>query len=144
MAIEVARGSGSSMPEVPAEFVARCTAYPWPGNLAELRSCVASAFRLATGGKLSLAPIPKPSEPAAMATIVPYRAAVREFDRRVFSEALAATEGNVPRAARLLRLPESTFRYRAGKLELLGRTGTPEVSGAAPQAVSPPESESRA
>jgi transcriptional regulator with GAF, ATPase, and Fis domain len=45
--------------------------------------------------------------------------AVREFDRKLFREALAAAGGNVHEAARQLRLPTSTFRYRASKLGLL-------------------------
>jgi hypothetical protein len=49
----------------------------------------------------------------------PYRTALRAFDRELFRAALARTGGQVPAAARLLRLPESTFRYRAGKAGVL-------------------------
>jgi DNA-binding NtrC family response regulator len=72
---------------------------------------------MSSGGRLSVDPIPEPTPSSAV--VVPFRKAALEFERRVFTEALAATGGNVPRAARLLRLPESTFRYRAGKLSLV-------------------------
>jgi tetratricopeptide (TPR) repeat protein len=54
--------------------------------------------------------------------IRPYRVAVREFDRNLFRRALEAAGGNVHEAARKLRLPVSTFRYRAIKLGLLKPT----------------------
>jgi hypothetical protein len=57
----------------------------------------------------------------------PYRTALRAFDRELFRAALARTGGQVPAAARLLRLPESTFRYRAGKAGVLRpRTAEPK------------------
>jgi hypothetical protein len=56
-------------------------------------------------------PARAPSRPA----LKPYRAALRDFDRELFRAALERTGYQVPAAARLLRLPESTFRYRAGK-----------------------------
>ncbi len=55
----------------------------------------------------------------APAAVRPYRAAVREFDRGIFRAALRRTEGHIPDAARLLGLPESTFRYRAAKAGVL-------------------------
>ncbi len=77
------------------------------------------AVGLTPEGKLNIAPVPALAEQST--TVRPYRVAAREFDRRILRQALAATGGNVPEAARLLCLPESTFRYRASKLKLLGR-----------------------
>ena len=51
--------------------------------------------------------------------IRPYRDVIREVDRRVFRQALEATEGSAAQAAKLLRLPTSTFRYRAQQLGLV-------------------------
>jgi len=85
------------------------------------------AVGLTADGKLSLAPVKTPSGSPAT-TVRPYRVAAREFDRRLFKQALAVAGGNVPEAARLLCLPESTFRYRATKLKLLGRAARSESS----------------
>lgn len=85
------------------------------------------AVGLTAEGKLSLAPVPAPSGPLP-ATVRPYRVAARDFDRRLLRQALAAAGGNVPEAARLLCLPESTFRYRAAKLKLLGRPARIEAT----------------
>jgi len=71
-------------------------------------------------GRLSVVPVDKSPEGE---DVRPYRVRAREFDRRIFRDALEAVGGNVPRAARLLRLPVSTFRYRAAKLGLLERGG---------------------
>ena len=75
-------------------------------------------------GKPIVSPIPKASQVsrAGDGRVRPYRVAVREFDRKLFREALAAAGGNVHEAARQLRLPTSTFRYRASKLGLLKPT----------------------
>ena len=69
-------------------------------------------------GRPMVSPIPRASD-VPQGTVRPYRVAVREFDRKLFREALAAAAGNVHEAARQLRLPTSTFRYRAIKLGLL-------------------------
>jgi tetratricopeptide (TPR) repeat protein len=92
------------------------------GQLDGADGALVLAVRLASDGNLSLAPLPATAE-RGEAVVRPYRIAARAFDRQVFRRALAATGGNVPQAARLLRLPESTFRYRAGKLGLLERSG---------------------
>jgi DNA-binding NtrC family response regulator len=111
---EVCRPEQRSLPRVPERFVDECRHYHWPGNVAELRRVVLRAVELARRGVLSLAPIPQ-SHPQA---VVPYRDAAEVFDRRILSHALQASRGNIPEAARLLGLPESTFRYKARKLEL--------------------------
>ena len=92
-----------------------------PGSLVSSNTSGLPIASLAAGlspdGSLSVAPLPKAPE-----DVRPYRVVAREFDRKVLRQALAAAEGNVPRAARLLRLPLSTFRYRAEKLGLVGRS----------------------
>ena len=72
-------------------------------------------------GKPMLSAARKTSKPQDK-RIRPYRVAVREFDRNLFRRALDAAGGNVHEAARKLRLPISTFRYRAIKLGLLKPT----------------------
>jgi len=56
-----------------------------------------------------------PARATSRPALKPYRVALRDFDRELFRAALERTGYQVPAAARLLRLPESTFRYRAGK-----------------------------
>jgi tetratricopeptide (TPR) repeat protein len=84
------------------------------------RGAVVVAIAVGPDGTLGVSPVPRALKPE-VGVVRPYRVAARDFDRQVFRQALAATKGNVPRAARLLRLPESTFRYRAGRLGLLRR-----------------------
>jgi tetratricopeptide (TPR) repeat protein len=90
------------------------------GQLGGSSGALVIAAQLKPDGRLSLTPVAAP--PGTVPALVrPYRVAAREFDRGVFRQALAAAGGNVPRAAGMLQLPESTFRYRAWKAGLLGR-----------------------
>jgi DNA-binding NtrC family response regulator len=77
------------------------------------------ALGLGADGAVSVAPVPAPSPEPESPVVRPYRVVAREFDRKVFTQALAATGGNVREAARILRIPLSTFRYRAGKIGVL-------------------------
>lgn len=88
------------------------------GELEGARGAVVIAVGIGPEGALSLSSVPQAPK-TELGVVRPYRVAAREFDRQIFRQALEAAEGNVPRAAQLLRLPVSTFRYRAGKLGLL-------------------------
>jgi DNA-binding NtrC family response regulator len=123
---EACRPDGRPLPRVPQAFVDACRAHHWPENIAELRRVVLAAVELARRGVLSLAPLPG-GRPDA---VRPYRQAAEGFDRAVLTQALQASEGNVPHAARLLGLPESTFRYKARKLELDTRDFEPKATDA--------------
>jgi hypothetical protein len=92
------------------------------GRLDGVEGALVLAVGLKSDGSLDLAPLPAAAD-RGESVVRPYRVAARAFDRRVFQRALAAAGGSVPQAARLLQLPESTFRYRAGKLGLLGGGG---------------------
>jgi transcriptional regulator with GAF, ATPase, and Fis domain len=73
---------------------------------------------IAPDGNLTATRFPSAPEPKGD-RIRPYRDVIREVDHRVFRQALEATEGSVAQAAKLLGLPNSTFRYRVQQLGLV-------------------------
>jgi hypothetical protein len=86
---------------------------------------IARALRGFELGARSEDPEPDPPVLTDLPPVRPYRTALRAFDRELFRAALARAGGQVPAAARLLRLPESTFRYRAARAGVL-RPRAPE------------------
>lgn len=96
-------------------------AYPWPGNLPELRNVVERAMLLCTGDWIEPEdlPIPSPSRPAPdreSQQPVDLRRLVNEMELRYIREAYRRW-GNVRDAARSLNLEPSTFVRKRKKLE---------------------------
>jgi len=85
-------------PEVSDESVREMMAYPWPGNIRELRN-VAERHVLGIG-------VPPGS---ASSGPVPLAEAVEAFERSLIVEELRRQNGNVLKAARLLNIPKSTL-----------------------------------
>ena len=105
---------------------------PWPGNVRELRAMIEAAAALAgpgrepvdTGllrfvaGDLDDQPAPTPDAASTLAR------AIEEIERRMLSEALAASGGNQSEAARVLGLS------RVGLIKKLSRLGLRSVAEA--------------
>jgi DNA-binding NtrC family response regulator len=101
-------------------------AYPWEGNVRELRNVMERAAILCRGGLIVAADLPitwgagngAGNGPA----IPPGGATLRDLEREIFVKTLALADGNQSRAARILGLHESTFRFRLRKLGLATRS----------------------
>jgi DNA-binding NtrC family response regulator len=103
--------------DLPPQLWRRLRAHRWPGNVRELRNVVQcfmvspdrATDALESSGPFDLAPTPpllaNETSPSPAGAPGPLRAARRrameEFERRYLEELLAATEGNVTRAAAL-------------------------------------------
>ena len=110
------------------EACARLSAYPWPGNVHELRNLVQRLLILgntpevtlaeveAALGAQPLALIPSSGQ-AAMDLKLPLREAREQFEREYFSQQLAQVDGSMTRLAERVGL-ERTHVYR--KLRALG------------------------
>jgi hypothetical protein len=101
-------------------------AYPWPGNLAELRRMVAEAVHAAAGPEITVADLPQRLSQAAAAVRRPPRAdnpiVLVDFltgvERQLIERALAQAKGNKARAARLLGLTRPRLYRRMVQLGL--------------------------
>ncbi len=101
-------------------------AYPWEGNVRELRNVMERAAILCKGGLVIAADLPvgqrkngdgsDPRVAAANIAIPPGGATLQQLEREIFAKTLALTSGNQRRAAHVLGLRESTFRFRLRKL----------------------------
>ena len=103
-----------------AEAVAGLCRHTWPGNVRELQNVVRRIAVLHGGGTVTAAMLPAPfvASTAAAAPVAagaePGRAAIlpiREPARQIIEAAIAAFDGNIPRAAAALELSPSTL-YR--------------------------------
>jgi DNA-binding NtrC family response regulator len=99
--------------------------YDWPGNVRQLESVIERATLLSDGETILPADLPaavvagiSASRPSALPGLEIPEGGVdlEELERTLIRKALAKTEGNVSRAARLLGLSRRTLQYRLEKI----------------------------
>jgi DNA-binding NtrC family response regulator len=104
------------------------TEYPWPGNVREVRNAIERGVILSRGPLIHLEDLPveiaapRAKETRLLARLAPDAEPVTlaNVERRLIEEALASTEGNQVRAARMLGITRDTLRYRMKKFGLGG------------------------
>jgi transcriptional regulator with PAS, ATPase and Fis domain len=102
--------------------------YDWPGNVRELRNVLERALILSDSGRLTgddfARMLPAGAEAGSAASarpagvVVPYAQAEAEFERRTLESALAAANGQISDAARMLRISRATFYKKLAKFGL--------------------------
>ena len=123
-----ARRLGRSRPGIAAEAMDALSAQPWPGNVRQLENAVERAVLLGEGdtlgsGDFDLGSFERAGEtPAAAGDLksAARQAAARE-ERRLISEALETTGGNVTKAAEKLGLSRRGLQIKMKELGLRGR-----------------------
>ena len=94
------------------EAQAAIAAYPWPGNVRELENRVKRAVIMAEGGEITATDLDL-AVPASGAVPAPTPTTLREVreraEREAVRQALAAAEGNVSKAAKLLDISRPTL-----------------------------------
>jgi len=128
-----------------AGAAAKLLAYPWPGNIRELRNVVERAAFLGRGGMVGPDEIDLPGSTTVAAdeedasTDLP--GAVTRLERRMIERALVAEAGNRTRAARRLGIQRQLLY---AKIERYGLGGNdPELSGKVTEHVAKPDGEDR-
>ena len=118
---------GKKPPGISREARAVLESYHWEGNVRELRNVMERGAILCKGGLVIAADLPMgmrggPGQPAGAAiAIPPGGATLAQLEREIFVRTLAIAGGNQSRAARILGLRESTFRFRLQKLGITSR-----------------------
>ncbi|MHC4252498.1 MAG: sigma-54-dependent transcriptional regulator [Planctomycetota bacterium] len=110
------------------DAMALLISYDWPGNVRELENTIERAIALIEGDRISandlagpiLRRVP-PSGPPAPSQLdiekgVDFEGYLEQVERACVAKALAATGGNLTRAAELLNIPFRSIRYRVKKL----------------------------
>ena len=110
------------------EVMARLMSYEWPGNVRELENCIQRALALGSAPEIRVADLPSSllyfeglprHDPRTLATL-------HELEQRAILQALEATKGDRPRAAKLLGIGKTTI-YRK-----LKEYGLEEMADSAP------------
>jgi len=107
--------------EVSPDAVAGLEAYPWPGNIRELRNAVERAMLLTDEQRLlpEHFPVLAPRGRATQGIELPAGGIdIEELERDLVVQALTRTSGNQTRAAALLGLNRDQIRYRIEKFGL--------------------------
>jgi len=102
--------------------------YDWPGNVRELRNILERALILSDSGRLTgddfarILPVGTETKPAApvraAGIVVPYAEAEAEFEKHTLEQALAASNGQISEAAKMLRISRATFYKKLAKFGL--------------------------
>jgi transcriptional regulator with PAS, ATPase and Fis domain len=106
-----------------AEAEAALAAYPWPGNIRELRNTLWRASILAEGTVIApahLGLVTSRSEATLLAAAEPAVVSLMEAERRAVGAALRAAGGNRTRAAELLGIARSTLLEKLKRYPELG------------------------
>ncbi|MCF6137266.1 sigma-54 interaction domain-containing protein [Pseudalkalibacillus berkeleyi] len=95
--------------------------YHWPGNVRELEHAIESALNVINEDTLTLEHIPihfiEASDPFHEGDSIPsLRKAISDTEEKWIHKALDATDGNIQRAAKLLKIPRQTLQYKLSKM----------------------------
>jgi DNA-binding NtrC family response regulator len=139
---QAAQAIGRTAPAISREARAALEAHGWPGNLHELRNAMERAAILAGAGPVVPAHLGidggRPGNgtataPADGTIVIPEGGTtLRRLEQEIFLKTLVLAGGNQSRAAAILGLCESTFRFRLRKLGIASRRARPVRSQATP------------
>jgi DNA-binding NtrC family response regulator len=111
LALELGRGDV----ELSADAEAALGAYPWPGNIREMRNVLERALLLAEGDRLTAEQLRFEFSAGADGLAEDARLTLAEVEQRYIEQVLAEEHGNVATAARRLGIPKSSLYQRIKK-----------------------------
>jgi len=131
---EYGRRHGLSLRELSAEAETLLKAYPWSGNVRELKNEIERAVLLTDGPTIrasdlsidrrdrvrdqdadKVAPVEVSGAGQVRITFPPWGLSLDDLERQVIKKALSHTRGNISQAAKLLHVSRDTLRYRMQK-----------------------------
>jgi two-component system response regulator AtoC len=112
--------SDGAAPEVASEAMALLMAYAWPGNVRELKNVIERLVLIRRGAPIRALDLPPEIREAAWDDETlgdgSFDEIVSAVERRLLLKALEKADGNKTRAAELLKMTPSTFRYKLAAL----------------------------
>jgi len=108
---ELVDDNGKAITGFDPKTVAALYAYPWPGNIRELRNCIESAVVMASGNLVTVDDLPPTVRVSAEESVirVPPGSSLAETERILIRETLAAQAGNKSRTAEILGIGRKTL-----------------------------------
>ena len=94
--------------------------HSWPGNVRELKHCIEHMMNVCHSSILQLQDLPEfftEKRRQLEDNIIPLRDALHSTEKRLIQQALQRTDGNVMKAAQLLKIPRQTLQYKIKNLE---------------------------
>ncbi|RSK23933.1 PAS domain S-box protein [Bacillus sp. HMF5848] len=91
--------------------------HSWPGNVRELEHAIEYAMNMCDGDTIVMAHLPHVVTRALgeKITIQPLKLAVEQTERNLIQQALRIANGNVLKAATILKIPRQTLQYKMKK-----------------------------
>jgi DNA-binding NtrC family response regulator len=109
-------------------------AYDWPGNVRELRTAIEHGVVMASGPKITVRDLPRTIRDSVGNAVgaIPVAEKVNPLDlaeteKRVISQALASTGGNITAAANQLGISRRTLHRKLNEMNAQGRNVREEV-----------------
>jgi transcriptional regulator with PAS, ATPase and Fis domain len=125
---DIATSGDYGNPRITPSAIAALAHYDWPGNVRELRNILERALILSDSSRLTgddfvrilpgtaqLRPVAT-TKPAGL--VVPYAQAEAQFEKQTLEQALAASNGQITEAAKMLRISRATFYKKLAKFGL--------------------------
>jgi two-component system response regulator AtoC len=115
--------------DITADAMNTLLGYEWPGNIRELRTAIEHGVVMASGPKVTLRDLPAAIRRAASVaigapvtpeTINPLD--LGETEKRLITQALAATDGNITAAAKRLGISRRTLHRKLNEMDTEGRS----------------------
>lgn len=108
------------------EVVKLFSQYDWPGNVRELEHVLEGAINLTQDKEIQLGHLPaylgkgmvENNEGMMDFSNTSFAEMIDGYEKRIIASALTHTGGNISKAAKLLKLPRQTFRYKMKKFNL--------------------------
>jgi len=113
--------------DISQQALAALHAYDWPGNVRELENVLERAAIISGNQTIMPAHLPAdmvnhvtppPSETVASANALALSPAVEALERQMINDALAKTQGNKSRAAKLLEISERSLWYKISQYQI--------------------------
>jgi len=114
--------------DITADAMNTLLGYDWPGNIRELRTAIEHGVVMASGSKVTLRDLPAAIRQSASMgtggaatpeTINPLD--LGETEKRLITQALAATNGNITAAAKRLGISRRTLHRKLNEMDTQGR-----------------------
>jgi two-component system response regulator AtoC len=114
--------------DITADAMNTLLGYDWPGNIRELRTAIEHGVVMASGPKVTLRDLPaairQSATMAAGAAVTPESVNpldLGETEKRLITQALAATSGNITAAAKRLGISRRTLHRKLNEMDTEGR-----------------------